>query len=1094
MPPNESDDDKPKFYLDPRAPPTPLPVATSYAPFQLSTQTGTVVIELTTTDGLFIFTPAWAEKVMGWYYPMDPTTRTFGRAVPLSYNIDIDQFYESYRVVSALFTLIGNTTSTTLAALSGNFNAVEAYNSLSGLVGNNSDVWQVYSYSNLLGLTSDPTRKEGAVPAYEGVGAFFLSNPRKAWARLEDSVPYSPSSSVDPANSLFKFIDQSDSYALHGQMAFMPDPIIATNTTGVIYSSGEILMDYMRASSINWSAQTTVSCNNATSYFGFKLSYKILDIAGSTISAGIMWESKEGPSQVTNLNWSRSGSLPTYFNVADSSLEPPARSIFIYFQVYGVASNGTLTFVSPLNVKIEVPIVNGLKDGLIQSPILMAHSGNEIGTKLSISGRLNLEARMNSEVNKFTQVRYRDLTTRYERAMMKVASNPAKYGLKYVFKLSQLDRMMYAWDSAVNQAVVKHVEEKIENLVEMYAHCCDQLDKAAPHERAEAASKATKVLRRIGKKLKGVSKTVAEKVLRPAAEEALALGKQTLHRGLSTLISGVAPAPYATAATGFIPTAATGFMSRNYLAATKMPSSKPQILTEEPPSESQPLFVEKKEASLFPVLYLDGDGDLVEKESTVVGLFAIIPARLIQSRPNTVRTRIKTSFIENYASTTECPTITPIEPRENAAIVRVDKILPNGYHVSQPPFCTTGRSLDLAIWAFNNRFCPGFVFTCPVNAGNISPMDPEVSVLKRKFCDENRLTLVGNFAPLLVSDKTISVKTIPELVRMMSSRSLQDNPNTLQKGWFYASTIAEFDTNNTPLAYDGTHLIFRDPIDVPKPARVTYLDGHYYYRLTFSQRYGMEKMIASFFDPPLETLSVPNVPAALALAATSTKAQAAITLRNYADFKSIFDLIGGDAVNEKDVKNVWKILTLSHLNATIPSTQPTLVFTPAAELREKNVEAYDRLVGVNAQPSKNTRGPLVRKKGRQGPKVIRDNFILSPYDIQKDVLFPVDMRVYRQFLSDPSLITDDLPQPTKALLYLTFQHFPYQNPDGTPRVSKRNKAAFDACKKATAGFSDVFHTTYDNISGEALKEVQKEMKLYRLPPNLKAQWTSKCVK
>jgi hypothetical protein len=681
----------------------------------LSTQTGTVVLNLTTSDGLFLFFPSWAEKVMGWYYPMDPSTSTFGTPQRLDYNIDIDEYYESYRVISALFTVVGNTTSTTMAALSGSFNGAIAYNSLANLLGNNTTTYQIYSYANILGLTSDPLAKEGAIPAYEGIGALFVNNPRRPWARLEDSVPYSPSNDVDPDASWFKFVDTADSYNLHGVTTVNPFGVILTTALPTrLFDSGTILLDFMRASSINWGVTSSITTNAATP-FGLKLYYEMYDIAGSIVSQGTLHEERVAPpGGASAFQFSRSGAFPTLFNTSEATMNPPARSMKVYGMLYRIGADVTVTFTTAVKINLEVPVYNGLRDGVIQQPILIAHSGNEPDTKLSISARLNVEARMNSQVNKFTQVLYRNVSNRAERAILKIASNPGKYGLRWVFRLNKLDNIITGWQTAVDCALLKHSDLKINMALKELERCVPDLSHSDPAVRAEAASKATLFMRKLGKGLKGVSREAAEKIVKPIISEAGKAGNAALKQSLSQLLLEL---PLAVAADSYFPPrvsysnnlttgrAATGF-ARAYQAATRLPK-KLEVEFETKDLSPESWVVPKKDISLFPVLFVDSDGGLTESEETVVGLFAIVPLTLL-SGVSSVRTRIRSNYIENYVQTFECPTPTPIDPRENVALMRVDGNEGNCLRVARPSFPVTGRSLDLALWAFNQRLGAGF--------------------------------------------------------------------------------------------------------------------------------------------------------------------------------------------------------------------------------------------------------------------------------------------------------------------------------------------------------------------------------------------------
>lgn len=1051
-------DEKVKFVADPRGVPTCLPSSVSYAPFQLSTQTGTVIIDLTTTDGLFIFLPSWAEKVMGWYYPMNPSTQTFGTPIRLDYNIDIDQFYELYRVISGLFTIVGNTTSTTMAAFSGNFSGAEAYNSLANLIGNGSTVYQVYSYANILGLTSDPLRKEGAVPAYEGIGAFFINNPRRQWGRLEDTVPFAPSTYVNTPTSYQKYVDTNDSYALHGRCSLnIPTQNLAAGVDN-IYGSGKILMDFVRASSINWAISGVLTPSVTNSYFQVRIYYEMYDIADTVIATGRLSDERYGPTAAgAAISFTRSGSYPTTFNVSETAIEPPVRSIQFFFEIVFGSTNVTLTFAGPVSFFYEVPVYNGLKDGIIQSPILISHSGNEIGTKLSVSARLNIEAKMNSEVNKFTQVRYRDVSNKYERALMKIASNPGKYGLRYIFRLSKMDSILAAWDAAIQMAAMKHSEQKLDMLIQLYSHCCEGMEKTQPPEvRAEAATRASKVFKKLGKKIKGVSKEVAEKVLKPALQEALVLGKTTLASGLQTLLPEVYSPPRINYSGRVVSSAATGFLQ----AALKMPKSSLKTESDEPASSTSEFCVPRDKATLFPVLYVDEEGELVSNNKTVVGLMAIISSRLVTNpKPNTIRTQIKNYSIENYASTVECPQITPIDPRENVILMAVDSVTPDGYSVKQPPFPVTGRSLDLALWAYNNKIGHGMVFTSQVDAGQILAMDTEVSLLKRQFAANNKLTLVGNFEPMLVTDRCISVKSLPDLVRLLSTRGISRQPNALRRGWLYAlSVLYKIRDEHEPMmcpekitriSYDGDRLWFEGnfPDNTVWPGKYERYENGWFLKLDMNKRYKLEKYFATFFTEDNDYIDFTNdVFEEAVLAKAATNARAAVVLHNYKDFAAVVE--AGKTMATRDL---WTLLNLKGLSVVngLDYGSDLVAIRPKYEKQDQVDKFAESLNRVSSQPRSN-----MKVKGRFVPsRPVR----VKVEGEDQELVLPVDLGIYRQFIADPDLLNSVVEETDRAQIYLTFEYLPI-------RPSNRNYANLQKILTKVKDFSGDFDKVYGNLS------------------------------
>lgn len=1075
--------------LDPRKEATPLPVANSHSPFQLSTQTGTVIIELTSTDGLFIFNPSWAEKVMGWYYPMDPATQTFGSPRRLDYNIDIDQFYETYRVISALFTVVGNTTSTTMAALSGNFNGVVSYNSLANLLGNNTSVYQIYSYSNLLGLTADNLAKEGAVPAFEGIGAFFVNNPRRPWARLEDSVPYSPSAGVDPTQSWYKFVDGNDTYCLHGRTQFkFPSPMTLDNTTpSYELSTGPILLDYMRASAINFAVAGILSSNSTTAILGAMLRYEIKDIAGSVINSGIMWESREGPFNPAfgNANWSRSGSFPTLFNTDEANMLPPARSITFYLRFFQVAGNQIITWVSSPGLNVELPVYNGLRDGLIQKPILIAHSGNEIGTKLSVSGRLNVEACMNSEVNKFIQVKYRVSSAAYERALLKLCGNPGKYDLKWVFNLRKLDEYMNQWDQQLTYKVISHTRDRVEHLNQQILQLLNQMPSDI-NAQASTWSKIKKTASKVGKHLVGVGKEAAEEMIRPIMEVAKREGKGQLQKILSEAIPLLASAstyvpPFVSYRSPVVSSAATGF----FRAATDLPS---KLVSD------YRLTIPKNKVSLFPVLYIDENSDLQERDGTVAALFALVSSREVPSGPTTIRTKIKNNYIENYTQTVECPSITPIEPRENLTICKVESVQGANVVLTPPPFPITGRSLDLAVWAYNNNVAPGYVFSSQVDGGVIKAMSHDAASIKKKFVSDNKLTLVGNFFPYLDSDRIISAPTLTDLVKIFARLAL-DDPRKMIKGVGYAAieniklarklSFAHLEIYE--IAYNDGKITFR--CTSPSSVIQQYLieDDLYEIPLKFGDRYDVEKALSMTVENQVSyscEVCQRQALSCLGVAATRIprpKAQAALHITNLKDFDALIKLVK-DSPDARPA-DLWRLLTLGSITPAVYS-ETAAGYIPGKPLLPEDFASKNN-ISTKVVPPQSTpvkmRARHIEKKKLNPTQIVASRAVhVAVEGDEREQSFPIDVRLYRQVLDDPSFIDSELDEETKALLYLTFVYFPnegsrvYYDSNGQKfsnsrgwRISKRYISTFNALKQrieTNEAFSTAFKRLYSNLT------------------------------
>ena len=830
-----------------------FPVCPQHIPYQLSIQQGVANFSASTTAGILVILPKWAEKVMAWHYPQNPDTKTFGTVEQLPFTLDLDSYYSLYRMLSMSVSAVTSSLSAGSIAIGGMAGIVHTYNSLAYCVGNGSTVYQIYSYSNLPGLTPDTSAKLTGVPFWKGVGGWALGDVREKFNRLEDSATYAPSTEVNSAESICKFVNHTDCYSLQqviqlndgAGLEFSLDPGQAKT-----FDLGETLKDGLRASVIDWAVGMrfqTYSPDLTPIYqrgMSVSMRYEAYDLAGTVVNNGILFDesiSFVGQNAAYDFNYNRSGSFPDLFNIKEAALTPPVRAIK-YFLVIGnpdpsLATPLYVSFSPGARIHLNYLVPNGLTTGLTQNAIIIAYDGVEIGQQINVNCSVLLEAIPDSNTAKFTNPQYRKSKMKQEEAIMKIAANPLKYGVKWVAQGNQLEHMMLAFRQAVAFELAKDDEKLVEGLKLIKA--LQQQTKIQGDETQPAINEASarSIWKKVEKGLKSASKSTWNNVLKPVAQEELKrlknLPKNAANHFLDTALTGLMMAScdnldniytpprnfyntqttsYVTpqAASGFIPQAASGFIPRAstegrtkmkyvacvgdveetepqgvttldpktavddpisfraqvssddpccHLAATKAPvirETKEQAMER---NSKLPLRKPEKDicntvftissdcVTLFPTVNLTKEGDLQddEKDSTVE-IFAIVPKRLIIKPPIMPIIDLCGKRVYNYAFYDASRGIDKlsIPPSEDVCLLRVDSRKGNNLVLTTTTMPVGGRSLDLAMYAFNNKFFGNFVYTGHVEAGNIGHIADDMMLLKTKYIRDNNMVSVGN--------------------------------------------------------------------------------------------------------------------------------------------------------------------------------------------------------------------------------------------------------------------------------------------------------------------------------------------------------------
>lgn len=798
-----------------------FPTAPQNLPYQLTIQQGVVNFAASSTAGLIVILPKWAEKIMGWHYPQHPDTKTMDAAQPLSFTMDLDSFYSLYRMVSMSVGAVTTSLSAGSIAIGGMVGAVQTYNSLAYCIGNGSSVYQIYSYGNLAGLTPDPASKVVGLPFWKGVGAWTLGDLNEKFNRLEDSATYSPGPEVKSDASFAKFVNKTDIYSLNQIMELSYDP---SQTWALSYLDfkefdlGEVLKDGLRASTVQWWFNTELDIFNPSLVPTYQRSitiqifYKAYDLAGQVVNSGYLMDENLPLTSVITFTLARSGAFPDLFNVNEEALQPPVRSVKYWLKLTNydptVADPIWFGFKQTPVLRVNYDIPNGLTTGLTQNPILIAYDGVEVGQQISVNCSVLLEAIPDSATAKFTNPVYRKTSASQEQAIRKIAANPLKYGIKWVVPLDQTNDMMLAFRHAVNFEMAKGEQKLIEGLKLIKSLTTPLVTKDDPNPKISLnEASARSIWKKIEKGLKTAGKTTYNEILKPVAKEELErlkeLPKQAATHFLEGALSSLAAtgyeyqSPKATyiqpntsyitpqAATGFIPKAAirpkyvacvdaTWFRARfekvitggdydslspGFIAAVRNPAltrnvsdknseKSNEVRKREPPTSYSEFEIPNDCVTLFPTVNLTKDGDLEEDDlHSSVEIFEIVPARMLKKLPKIC------PFIEmggkkvfNYALYDPARGIDKLSvvPKEDVYLLRLVKRGRDKSVVEITNIPVGGRSLDLAMYAFNNGFCGKFVYTGAVDSGSIGRLADDMMLLKNKYCHDNHFVTVGN--------------------------------------------------------------------------------------------------------------------------------------------------------------------------------------------------------------------------------------------------------------------------------------------------------------------------------------------------------------
>lgn len=772
-----------------------MPTCGDPQPFQICTVQGSGVIEATTSAGMFIWLPAWGEKVMVWHIPSDPTTSTFGTPVPIYFSTDIDKFYERYRVISANLKIQAGTVSVTNAALSGNMNAVVAYNSIASLIGNNTSAFQIYSYENAMGFTPDVSSKVGGVPSWKGVALLFVNSPEAPIGRLEDSVVFDPQDTDASVDSV-KFTNSTQNYDLNATTSVTGAALTFSLITNAVktFKLGEFLRDSLRASTISWdlSLMGTVSAaSNFTIYsqINIVLSYQNVDLVGNVVNSGVLLSQNfvvpqlNGTTSSSTFNFNRSGAFPDILNIDENNLVPPIRK-----------TNFTLTMTNPsgitmnfaltnLRLNANYPVTNGLTPGIIQQPRFVFYTGVEVGTKLSVLGSTRLEGLPDSETARFVTNKFRKVSFDESEAIQRVIANPAEYGVRWCVPGDQYDSMMESFTTSLNII-------STQNEAECFSHCLKQISNLLQNQTKETPVHEASLKSLLKKGFRGLSKigkesynSVVKPVLMKEWETIKTLpataARDLVERSLMSVAAmentyNPPRVTYQSQPSATTHIAASGYLPRSTRAATRMP--KYQAATTAPKGKSwtliddnvptkdptlQTVMVPLNKVTLFPTVNFLGP-DLADSESgSAVDIFAIVPANLcpdLTLLPTFTCPNRK--VIKNYSSyNSKTLSSTTLFPNQDVVLLRLQQINPT---TGEAILVSTdkpvgGRSLELAMYMFNNNIHGSTVFTGAIESGNIMPLSDSMLRLKKAFCEKQGFITCGNGDYDIRSDKLITL-------------------------------------------------------------------------------------------------------------------------------------------------------------------------------------------------------------------------------------------------------------------------------------------------------------------------------------------------
>lgn len=586
---------------------------------------------------------------------------------------------------------------------------------------------------------------------------------------------------------------------------------------------GETLKDGVRASTLSWSFESSLSITSLPplvgAYYNMRLTYELLDIAGTNVGGGTMFDQRlpvpvGGAATNATFPFSISGSCPDAFNIQETSLSPPVRSIKYLLTVGNFVASTTpidydLEIIGGV-LKVNYDIPNGLTDGIIQTPIFISYDGIEIGTQISVNGSLLMESAADSATAKFVQPLYRKIKMRQEKAILKILSNPGGYGLRWMMRQDQHDTMLRAIRTAI--ALETHKDEK--KFLAMLEHF-KSFENAPSDKPMMNEASIRSILNKGWKGLKKAGTTVYKDVIKPVAMEEYDrlknLPKHAASELLKNALSGVALGPLAmqydapqitykalgrpsgslnSASTGYIPSAATGYLPRaatsvykpKYVAATR----RPRMEFEQKPSSTTPQTqidtakkscwkIPLKDVTLFPTVNFMGDELTNDDLQSTVEIFAIVPNKLLHKVPVlptfTFPSRASVTNYTAYPNSTNIDTLSQA-PKEPVTLLRVKRRNLNHVEVETTDKPVGGRSLDLAMYAFNNGLTGGFVYTGTVQGGLIGALSDEMMLLKKKYCDDNSFITVGN-GPYTISVGTLTdmLRKLRGLVRLSNSKS-----------------------------------------------------------------------------------------------------------------------------------------------------------------------------------------------------------------------------------------------------------------------------------------------------------------------------------
>lgn len=836
-----------------------FPCAPISQPYQINTLQATSVFDATTSSGFFLWLPAWMEKVFCWHVPADAASKTFGTPTPIYYSMDTDQFYERYRVVCSILTIQAGTVSTTNAGLSGDFNAVSAYNSISSLIGNGTTTFQIYSYENALGLTPDVQSKIGAIRAWDGISMLFVNHPDTPFGRLEDSVVYS-TQDLDPAASAAKFTNSTDNYNLDvlgtlSSAALTPASLVSGGSK--IYNLGNYLVDGIRASTINYSYSVTheyafVNPLGAADKVRYTLRYEAYDLTGTLTDAGDL-SVVEGflpavaGSSETSYESVISGSKPDCYNVSENQLSMPKRELRFKFIVENLFGVDKIYVPNFFQFRINHPVINGLTIGIIQEPKFVFYNGIEIGSKISISGATRIEAMANSATARFVATRNRDYRELEVAALKRVLADPAEYGIRWAVSAADRSQLIENFTNGLLMAAESTPEGAFLSCMAQITNML-QMKSRLPNHEASIRSVLKRGMRHVGK----IGKDVFNSSIKPVIDSELQIlkdlpataARDLVSRALSS-VAGTYQPPKITNYTGSHQ-AASGFMASDsnlsppmrgytrsyYDASTRNAPIKVIPKKIEFQSVEKELTVPISKVNLFPTVNIIDDEITDDEFNSCVDAFAIVPLECIPNNsfksmnffvcPNGKK-------IYNYSlyNIQDCDSLQSY-PDKDVVLLRVSKIS----HATDKLTVTTtlkpvgGRSLELAIYMFNNKVHGTFLFTGAVDRGKVLPMCDPMAALKQSYATLNKLTTIGNgnfdvrvtscmealtimrkvFTPKL-SNKHYNAAVTLDLLKYQTNLKVTLKPYIIPK-----SLLTFADEDNIPDNFIGPYYSLPDPI------------------------------------------------------------------------------------------------------------------------------------------------------------------------------------------------------------------------------------------------------------------------------------------